>query len=109
MKKMEQSHKSPAIHLEKVRIKRVGIISLANLSAIINLFFGLILGILVTLFSLLIPSASVSSTSAGLTIGPLAIIIFPVISGILGWISGFIGGVFYNLASKITKGIILYA
>ena len=107
---MEQSHKSPAIHLEKVRIKRVGIISLANLSAIINLFFGLILGILVTLSSLLIPKAtSVSVTSAGLTIGPLAIIIFPVISGIFGWISGFIGGVVYNLASRITKGDILYA
>lgn len=98
-----------AVQLESVTIKKIGVLSLANLFAVLNLFFGLIVGIFVTLVLLLFPEQLTVGGIAAFLISPFSIIIFPILFGIMGWFSGLIVGLFYNLTAKITKGAILYS
>ena len=97
------------VQLESVNIKKVGVLSLANLFAIFNLFFGLITGISITLFSLLFPGQLTFEGHLFFIVGPFSMLIFPIVFGILGWFSGIVGGLFYNLSAKITNGIVLYS
>jgi hypothetical protein len=101
--------------LESVRIKRIGVISLANLSAIVYVFFGLLFGIFLKIGSLIVPV----SLNFGIIFdifwifdvlfGWASIIILPILYGIIGWFLGAIGALVYNLAAKITKGMELYS
>jgi len=98
--------------VQEARITKIGVISLANTFGIINVFVGLIFGFFLWLsFSLLssvISSASPLSVSS--IVGPFPLlVILPLLYGIFGWITGLIGGLFYNLSSKVTKGIKLYS
>ena len=93
--------------MEEARIRKVGILSVANLSGIVNFFIGLIIGVIFTLISLL---STISPTVLGLGLPIyLLIIILPIGYGIIGFIGGAIGAFFYNIAAKITKGIKLYS
>lgn len=103
-KPMQAMHQS---HMEEAVIRKIGVVSLANISGLVNAFIGLLFGIVVTIMSLL-----ASPLTAGLgfgSIGTFAIIIFPIFYGIMGFISGAVFGIFYNLAAKIGKGVKLYS
>jgi hypothetical protein len=89
---------------ETVRIKKIGVLSLANLLAIIYAFMGLLSGIFVTLFSFLSLSEGTGIFNL-FSFSKFSIIIFPVFYAIIGWLSGIIGAFIYNLAAKITKGV----
>ena len=98
--------------VQEAKIVKIGLLSLANTLGIINVFVGFIFGLFLWLWVSLLPSliSSVSSLSISSVVGPFPLlVIFPLLYGILGWITGLIGGLFYNLASKITKGIKLYS
>ncbi len=102
--------------LEQVRIKKVGVISLANTLALSSLFIALVLGIIIGLMAMVSISSFSSTLSPlgvkGPTKGQIALIfflIFPVIAAVIGFIQGIIIGLFYNLSSKMTKGISLYS
>ena len=97
------------VQLESVSIKKIGVLSLANLFAVLNLFFGLIIGISITLFLLLFPGQLTFEGSFSFIVGPFSMLIFPIVFGIMGWFSGIVGGLFYNLTAKITNGIVLYS
>ena len=102
----------PKEQLEFVRIKKIGILSVANTMALIYVIFGLIVGIAMALSSLLIGEAvSIAGMPSyvGTLFGVGAIIIFPISLGIVGWIQGIIIGLFYNLSAKISRGVKLYA
>jgi hypothetical protein len=88
--------------LEAVRIRKIGVLSVANLLGIINFFMGFLIGLIIVIFSYFL-------TIPMLNLGYYLIIIVPVINGILGFIIGAIGALLYNLVAKITKGIILYS
>lgn len=90
--------------LEEARIKKVGVLSVANLSAIVNLFIGILAGLAVFAFSFAAPLPGIPSN-----LSYLLIIIFPIAYGIVGFIAGAIGAFFYNIAAKITKGVVLYS
>ena len=89
--------------MEEARIRKIGVLSLANLMGIINFFLGLIIGIIFTLTSFLFSSSILGISTS------LSIIILPIGYGIVGFITGAIAGFLYNIAAKITKGIKLYS
>ena len=100
------------VQLQEAKVAKLGVMSVANTLGLVNVMVGLLLGIIMWLIS--IPFASVlNSTQAlgfyGFT-GPLSFLVFfPIVNGILGWIVGAIVSLFYNLASKLTKGVRLYS
>lgn len=98
--------KEREVSLEKVKIKKIGVLSLANLLAVGYVFLGFLMGLLFTLLSFL---GVGGSGVTGLLFGSFAVIIFPIVYGILGWVSGVITAVLYNITAKITGGLELHA
>lgn len=96
---------------QRVKIKRMGILSCALSLGMIGVIMGLIAGFFVSLFSLLGAAIGVSlssDSSAGflsLLFGIGAIIIFPIIYGAMSFISGALGAIVYNIIAKIVGGI----
>ena len=93
----------------KVRVKRVGVMSYAKISAIIMAIIGLVLGIFYAiLYAVLGPSAMQTAGAEVdplMTIGPLVIIVMPIIYAIMGFIMGVIGAWLYNLIAKWVGGV----
>jgi hypothetical protein len=94
-------------------IKRVGVVSLAKVMGVLYGGIGLLLGLLFSLFSLAGGSAMLASGSedAGLGggmmmgMGLAAVVVFPIMYGILGFIGGLISGALFNLASRFAGGL----
>ncbi len=87
-----------------VTIKNVDGVSLGRISGALYAFIGLIAGSMITLVSLigtLFMSVPASATFAGLG----AIIIFPIINGIMGFLLGFFGAALYNIVASRIGGI----
>lgn len=98
----------PNINLEKVRIRKIGVLSFANLTGVVSFFLGLLFGIIITALFFVAPLQGLSGIYL-VIFGKFAVVFMPIAYGISGWISGLISGLFYNLGAKITKGIVLYA
>jgi len=99
---------------EVATVRKIGALSLATTSAMGGVFVGLIFGIFTTILYLVVGSAlsasGVSMSGAfGSFTGPFAIILFPIVFGLSGFVSGLVGGWMYNLSAKITGGIKLYS
>ncbi len=99
--------------LEETRIKKIDVLSFALTISLISIFTGFLLGILVflssSIFSSLYPPASeIQFFEFFSSYNFFAILIVPISYGIMGFVSGLIIGAFYNLASRISKGIRLY-
>jgi len=94
-------------------IRRVGVLSIAKISAIIAAVVGLLLGILIFLGSLAGGGAAAESMAGtnepGMAwlsgLGIFAIIVLPILYGIVGFIGGAIQGFVYNIAAKFVGGI----
>lgn len=93
-------------------IRRVGVLSVAKISAIIAAVAGLLIGIVIALASLggaPTPDSMAGSNDAGMAwlsgMGALAIIAFPVMYAIVGFIGGAIQGWVYNIAAKFVGGV----
>lgn len=94
-------------------IRRVGVLSVAKISAIIAAVIGLLIGILIFLASLAGPMSSpdsmAGSNDAGMAwmsgLGALAIVVFPIMYGVVGFIGGAIQGFVYNIAAKFVGGV----
>ena len=74
-------------------ITQIGRKSLANLLGISGIFYGLVIGLFLMLFSS-IGSSIVGTTIPGL--GVLSIILSPIVYGAVGYVSGYIGANIYN-------------
>lgn len=94
-----------------MKIEKVGVFSLAKVQAILAAFIGLIIGTFYTILSILINSWSipiiVSEQDKMIirTLGAMEIIIFPIIYGVVGFISGAVIAFLYNLIAKWVGGI----
>lgn len=93
-------------------LKRVGVLSVAKLYAVLMAAFGLLLGIFYAIigaaFGALAGSAGLSTglpAGLGVGFGLLAIIFLPIMYGFIGFISGAIGALLYNLIAKLIGGI----
>ena len=79
--------------MANVIVKRVGVLSLAKIQAVIMAVFGLIIGLfyglLLGAMSAMMPSGRDGAAMGG--IGILSVFIFPIIYAVLGFIGGAIG------------------
>lgn len=87
---------------KKVIVKKMGVMSVAKVQALLMAFMGLIFGLLFGLIGGAIGSAfGVPAFGGGFSM----IIIMPIMYGIFGFIFGAIGAALYNMVSKWIGGI----
>lgn len=91
-------------------VKSMGVFSLARIMGIIYAFFGFIVGLFFSFFTLL--GAFLGTTLedfpeslVGVIFGIGSVIFFPVLYGILGFIGGIITAGIYNLVAKWVGGL----
>lgn len=88
-----------------IKARRLGVLSVASIFAIIYAIFGLIAGLLTALFSTTASNFGGAYTTLGFGLGYFSIIVFPILYGALGWISGVISSALYNLVAWWIGGI----
>jgi hypothetical protein len=94
-------------------IRRIGVLSLAKIQAVLGAGIGLIIGICIALFSLLGGGALMasgqdgSSAGAGMMMGMGlgAVIIFPIFYAVVGFIGGLLSAWLFNLAAGFVGGL----
>ena len=86
-------------------LKRIGVGSAFKLTGFLYLFIGFIFGALITLavFAGFKPGGGGGMMS--LIFGTLAIVILPILYGVLGAIAGVIGALLYNISARVTGGL----
>jgi hypothetical protein len=94
-------------------LKRIGPGSALKLGAITYAFVGLVIGIIAACFSLVAGSLAgmggngmgMSARAFGFGMGVGAIIVAPIVYGIIGGIGAWIGAVVYNLVARWVGGL----
>lgn len=87
-------------------VKRVKILSVAKISLLTGVLFGLIIGILVAVASSMTSADQLSSAGIpSFLSGPLAIIALPIFYGIMYFVVGIISAAIYNLFAKMVGGV----
>jgi len=85
-------------------VKRIGVMSVAKISALFGVFVGLIAGILFALASKVADAAAVAGLE-GMTFGASSIITLPLMYGVIYFLGGLIGAAIYNLFAKWIGGV----
>ena len=88
----------------KIVVRRIGVLSLAKMMGALDALLGLIIGAFVSLFAVL-GAALLQSAGGSMLFGAGAIIVFPILYGIIGFITGLICGALYNLLAGAVGGI----
>ncbi|HJR73276.1 MAG TPA: hypothetical protein VJ806_06525 [Luteimonas sp.] len=94
-------------------IRRLGVMSVAKISALIGAVIGLLAGLLFFLVSLAGGAASAAGAlgdqDPGMTwisgLGAMAIVVLPIVYAVFGFVGGAIQAFFYNIAAKFVGGI----
>ncbi len=86
------------------RVRRVGALSAATVSAVVYAMFGLLVGIGVAVASLVAPGAAIPFLRGPL-LGAAAIVALPVAYAAIGFLLGLVGAAVYNLAARLAGGI----
>ncbi len=91
-------------------LRRIGVLSLAKIMGIIYAAIGLIIGFIVSFVALIGSVVGSRLTDSpepfvGLFLGVGAIIIFPIMYGLLGFIGGVIVSAVYNLVARLIGGL----
>jgi len=95
------------------RIKRFGVLSMAYFLGLYGIIIGLIFSVLMGIFQIILSSIFSNSLTSitgeqmtyGLSFGWLNLLLFPLIYGILMFISGLIFTPITNLILRITSGL----
>ena len=102
--------------LQEVRIRKVGVVSVANIVALISFITMLLMALIAIGIGSLIPSMSIPTGTGGAievdafsVMSPLQMIIGVFVYAGFAWISGAISALLYNLSAKIAKGVRLFA
>ena len=94
-----------------MELKRIGPISAARISGALYAILGLIFGLFVSLFALLGFSAASQAQPGGEFLGLLfgvgAVIILPIVYGLLGFASSLVMALIYNGLAKVCGGVVL--
>jgi len=86
-------------------LKKINPLSLAKIFSVLNGFAGLILGAIASGYSFLGIEPSSQIGPIGSIFGIASILIVPLIHMVMGFITGYLVGLFYNLAAKEIGGI----
>jgi hypothetical protein len=89
---------------DMTKIRRFGVLSVGLLLAVIYALLGLIFGAIVSLIALAGAGPSRQGPDA-IFFGAGAVLITPILYGIMGFIGGVIAAGLYNLVARITGGI----
>ncbi len=88
------------------RLRSINVVQFALMYGVICAVFGVIVGIIVALAAMVVPTASAMGVPS---IGPLAIVLFPIIYAIVLFIYGFVAGLIiaalYNLVAGWIGGV----
>ena len=99
--------------MNKLHVKKLGVLSIAKIQAVVGAIVGLLIGILYfiifAVFGAVIMglAGKQGAAAGGITIvyGIAALIGFPIFYGILGFVGGAIVSLIYNLVAKYIGGI----
>lgn len=100
--------------MNKLRIKKLGVLSVAKMYAVMMLVMGLLIGIpygliimIYALFGagLIGGDAALAVGGGGIVLGIAVMIGLPIFLGVNGFIGGAIGALLYNLFSSFVGGI----
>ena len=90
-------------------INRVGVLSLAKVLAALYALLGLVFGALMAFFSLIGAGLGQASGAEGAWFGALfgvgAVIILPILYGVMGFLGGALTAFLYNICSGIVGGV----
>lgn len=88
-------------------IRRVGPLSVGKVLGVMYIGFGLLAGAIVSLLALIgmAFAGGPDEGIAGMIFGVGAIVILPVFYGVMGFVGGAIGALFYNAVSSVVGGI----
>ncbi|MDY0021491.1 hypothetical protein [Arenimonas caeni] len=94
-------------------IRKIGVLSLGKLMAIMYALIGALFGLLYALFALIGGGAMMAAGSGDaalgggmmMGLGVAAVIVLPILYGILGFIGGLISALFFNLAARFAGGL----
>lgn len=88
-----------------ITIRRIGILSLANVYGLLSFIMGLILGLTTFAFSNLIEFYNVQQDPFYQSLGFWVIVLLPILYGVVGFLAGALGALLYNLVAKYIGGI----
>jgi hypothetical protein len=100
--------------MNKLRIRRLGVLSFAKMQGlmgfVIGLIIGVIYGLIIIAYSLLGASlvkgdSALAIGGGGVVLGIIVIIAMPIMYGIFGFIGGAIGALIYNLFAGMVGGL----
>jgi hypothetical protein len=91
-------------------VKRLGVFSVAKVSGILYAVMGFIIGIIMSMASLVIGSAFQGLENAplaafGVLFGAGAVILLPIFYGLMGFVGGALMGWLYNIIAQYVGGI----
>jgi hypothetical protein len=88
-------------------VKRVGALSLAKVSGALYALMGLIFGGIVSLISIAGGAFGGATKEAfgGMMVGAAAVVVFPILYGLLGFVMALIAALLYNVISGVIGGI----
>lgn len=87
------------------KIKRVNVLSLGKFLAIINAALGLVTGLFVTLGAMAGVDMSQGQVPPDSLVQKFAIIYFPVLYSVVGFLGGALTAVVFNMAAKAFGGL----
>lgn len=90
--------------VRKVVLTKIDPLSLGKLQAAVLAAAGIVFGLIFGMGTLL-ASFSDGQFLAGLMLAIAAIVAFPLAYAVLGFLSGYVGGLIYNLAANTIGGI----
>lgn len=95
-------------------IRKIGVLSLGKLMAVMYAGIGLLFGVLYALFAVVGGGAMMAmggeenaALGGGMMMGMglAAVFLLPILYGVFGFIGGIISALFFNLAAKYTGGL----
>lgn len=86
------------------RLTRIDVMSTAKIYALMMAVFGLLLGAMLAIMNYFLPTAAIEP-EATYKLGWSAIVIFPIIYGLMGFLSGALMAWLYNLLAAKMGGI----
>lgn len=86
-------------------LKRIGPGSMFKLMGFLYVFIGLIIGAVVTLIALAGAKPAGGGGALSALFGAAAIVVFPILYGVLGAIAGAIGAWLYNFCARVVGGL----
>jgi len=94
-----------------MQLKRIGPLSCARMAAVLYAALGLIVGFFVSVAALLgmalgsVVEGEPGAALIGLLFGIGAIVLLPIVYGLLGFVCALVGAALYNLVARLTGGI----